>query len=146
MRTHSTAAFAVAMSLLLTGCSAGGKSAEGTGTPKKPGFTNIVLSDTKGATTHQTKFAPDTPKLFVNFSLESIPNGDTIKGTWICEKSDAAPPNFKIDEAQLKIGLGINAGDFSMTKPTKGWPEGSYRIDLSWNDKVVESVKFTIEK
>ncbi len=131
----------LATMLTLIGCSA---QVENTTTPSKAGFTNIVLTDDKTSTTSDEAFNANTPEIFVTFGLSNVPVGDKIKGAWVCEESKEAPPNYEIDAATIVIGPGVNNGNFSLSKPNKGWPAGKYRVDLYWNDKVVESVKFTV--
>jgi len=140
--TTLTAFGTVAVFLALGGCSV--TPLEVKMSPAKPGFTNIVLSDDLSSTTPTTNFSKGPAKLFVTFGLKDVPIGDKIKGSWVCEESKEAPPNYEIDSATIVIGPGLNTGNFSLSKPTKGWPEGNYRVDLYWNDKVAESVQFKI--
>jgi len=46
----------------------------------------------------------------------------------------------------MKVGMINNSGDFSLSKPTKGWPVGTYRVDLYIDDKVNETAYFEVEK
>ena len=141
-RAAILASSSLTLVLVLGGCSVA--PIESKGAPEKPRFNKIVLSNDIASTSSTTTFPKDTEKLFVTFDLKDVPIGDKVKGAWVCEESKMAPPNYEIDSATLVIGPGINKGNFSLSKPTKGWPEGSYRVDLYWNDKVAESVKFTI--
>ena len=59
---------------------------------------------------------------------------------------DAAPKNTKIDEAILTADQDDFYGAFSLSKPTKGWPEGAYRVDIYNGDEVAVLAKFTIKK
>lgn len=137
--------------LTIVGC--GAEAGAGAGTTgdapkpmaKKAGFTDIVLTDDENAKVPKTSFGKDTPKIWVFYGLENVPVGDVVKGVWVCEESAGVAPNFEIDKAALELGIGVNVGNFSLSKPTKGWPVGKYRVDLYWNDKVADSVKFTIK-
>lgn len=82
----------------------------------------------------------------MNFGLEKVASSSTLKAVWICEKSEGIEPNYKISEASMKVGMINNSGDFSLSKPTKGWPVGSYRVDLYIDDKVNETAHFEVEK
>ena len=133
--------------LFVVGCGSDSGTAS-TGTtpaPKKAGFTDIVLTDDESAKTPKSTFGKDTAKIWVFYGLENVPVGDVVKSVWICEESAGIAPNFEIDKAALELGVGVNVGNFSISKPTKGWPVGKYRCDLYWNDKVADSVKFSIE-
>ena len=91
-------------------------------------------------------FAPDTPKLLALFKTKGAQKGDQLRGVWIADDvGDAAPANTKIDETTLTLEGDTDGGEFSCSKPTKGWPAGKYHVDIYANDKLAETVKFTIE-
>lgn len=93
-----------------------------------------------------TTFASDTPKLFALFETEGLKNGDKLRGVWIAEDvGDAAPKETKIDERTLTAEGDTSDGTFSLTKPTKGWPVGKYRVEIYVGDELTTTVKFTIE-
>ena len=106
-------------------------------------YTDMVLSDAKDGTPKQV-FGPTTAKIYLKAKLTDVPSGAKLKGAWIAEKTKVAPPNYQIDATELKVGTLMNRVDFSLSKPNAGWPVGDYRVDLSINDKVVQSVKFKI--
>ena len=59
----------------------------------------------------------------------------------------AAPKNTTIDEAvTLTAASPTEKGSFSLSKPTNGWPVGKYRGEIYVNDKLAETLKFTISK
>jgi hypothetical protein len=93
-----------------------------------------------------TSFAPDTSKVFALFKTKGAQQGDKIRGMWIAEDvGGAAPANSKIDEKALTMDGDTDDGDFSLSKPTKGWPLGKYRFEIYVNDKLVTTARFTIE-
>lgn len=112
----------------------------------KPGFKNVVLTDDESTKAPKNSFTPNTAKIFIFWDLEKVPSGSKLKGTWICEKSKAIPPNYKIDEATVDVGTIDNSGNFSISKPTKGWPIGDYRVELWWDANKAQEVKFKIAK
>ena len=114
--------------------------------PAKPGFKNVVLTDDEGTKAPKSVFGVNAPKIIVFFDFENVKSGSKLKGAWICEKSDAAPPNYKIDEATVEAGMLTNSGNFSLSKPTKGWPEGTYHVALSIDDQEMETVKFEVKR
>jgi photosystem II stability/assembly factor-like uncharacterized protein len=98
--------------------------------------------DTKPAKT----FAADVKKLYAFFRTKGTERGDKLRGVWIAEDvGDAAPANTKIDEASLTAEENDFYGAFSITKPTKGWPAGKYRVEIYAGDDLATTVKFTIE-
>ena len=100
-----------------------------------------VDGDTKPA----TSFASDTPKLYAFFRSKGTEKGDKLRGVWIAENvGDAAPANTKIDEATVTAEEENFHGAFSLSKPDKGWPVGSYKVEIYDEDELVTTVKFTI--
>jgi hypothetical protein len=92
-----------------------------------------------------TRFASDMPKVFAILKTKGAQQGDKIRGVWIAEDvGGAAPANSKIDEKALTMDGDTDDGDFSLSKPTKGWPLGKYRLEIYLNDKLVTTTKFTI--
>jgi hypothetical protein len=93
-----------------------------------------------------TNLAPDAPKLFAMFKTKGAQNGDKLRRVWIAEDvGSAAPANSKIDEKTLTMDGDTDDGDLSLSKPTKGWPVGKYRLEIYVNDKLVTTTRFTIE-
>src|SRR5437868_9134337 len=92
-----------------------------------------------------TSFAADVPKLYAFFRTHGSEKGDKVRAVWIAEDvGDAAPANTKIDESTLTADEENFYGAFALSKPTKGWPVGKYRVDLYSGDEVATSVEFTI--
>jgi hypothetical protein len=110
-----------------------------------PRYTDIVMSDTKGGK-EMHAFKPATPKIYIHANVEGVSAGTTLKGDWIAVKTKVAPPNYKIDSVELKTFPLMTSVDFNMSKPTAGWPEGDYRVDLFIGGKKVTDVKFTVAK
>ena len=93
-----------------------------------------------------TNFASDVPELFAMFKTKGAQSGDKLRGVWIAEDvGSAAPANSKIDEKTLTMDGDTDDGDLSLSKPTKGWPVGKYRLEIYVNDKMVTTTRFTIE-
>ncbi len=138
-----------ALALIAAGCgSSQSPASTTTGSPEpaevKAGFKDLILTDDDSSKTPKAAFKPSTPKIFVFYNLEKVPNGDKVRSVWICEKSEGIPPNTKIDEVTVEVGLIDNTGNFSLSKPTKGWPVGDYKVELYWNDKLAETVPFSV--
>jgi hypothetical protein len=75
-----------------------------------------------------------------------MPGGTKITSVWICEDSHGiAPPNFKIDSVDVTVGTITNVANFSLSKPNKGWPLGTYRVDLLIDGKASGTAHFVIE-
>jgi hypothetical protein len=92
-----------------------------------------------------TSFAPDTLKIFALFKTNGAKDGDKIRGVWIADDvGDAAPAKTRIDEKTVTLEGDTDDGDFSLSKPTKGWPKGQYHLDIYVNDELATTVKFSI--
>ena len=101
-----------------------------------------VDKDTRPTTT----FAADIPKLYAFFRSKGTESGDKLRGVWIAEDvGDAAPENTKIDESMLTADQDDFYGAFSLSKPTKGWPVGKYRVEIYNGDELATTVTFTIQ-
>ncbi|UCI17910.1 hypothetical protein FJ970_22795 [Mesorhizobium sp. B2-1-8] len=108
------------------------------------GFDNIVLSATKDGETSQSNFPADTPVIYVSADLVDIAPTSKITFSWVSVDSHgAAPENYTIDKVDLDVGAN-NEADSQLTKPTAGWPAGTYRVDLAIDGTVADSVPFSI--
>ena len=91
-------------------------------------------------------FTSDTPRVLALFKTKGAQKGDKLRGVWIADDvGDAAPAKTVIDEATVTLEGDVEDGNFSCSKPTKGWPAGKYHVDIYANDKLATSEKFTIE-
>ncbi|RUX06015.1 hypothetical protein EOA30_11150 [Mesorhizobium sp. M8A.F.Ca.ET.059.01.1.1] len=108
------------------------------------GFANIILSATKDGATPQSSFPVDTPVIYVSADLVDIAPTSKITFSWVSVDSHGvAPENYTIDKVDLDVGAN-NQADSRLTKPTAGWPAGTYRVDLAIDGTVEDSVPFSI--
>ena len=99
-----------------------------------------------GAGEETTTFKADAPKLYATFKTTGVKDGDKIRGVWIADDvGDAAPKGTKIDENTLSAEGDTDDGEFSLSKPTNGWPVGKYHVEIYVNDELVTKVKFTVK-
>lgn len=102
-------------------------------------------------------FAADTAKIYILWQSEQLKPGQKIKSVWIAEDTNnVAPPNYKIDEAELTIDNNMKekilsnlpgayfGGKFALSKPDNGWPAGKYHMDIYVDGTLVKTVKFTV--
>jgi hypothetical protein len=104
------------------------------------GRTALTLPD---ATDAVTTFKPDAPKIVLHVEILDTSKGTKIGAEWIAEKTNAAPPNYRIDGAEMTLDGEVEA-TFTLSKPNSGWPVGSYRVDLSVNGEKAKSVAFEV--
>jgi len=89
-----------------------------------------------------TEFKPDTPQIVCVWRATGVKPGTSMRGAWIAEDvGKAAPPNYKIGEETLKNGY---LGSFTLSRPTKGFPAGKYRLELYLDGKLGLTVPFTV--
>ena len=110
-----------------------------------PRYSDIVLSEVKDGPAKHV-FKPDTPKVFLRTTLVDVPSGSTLKGVWIAEKTKVAPPDYRIDATELKVGALMNRANFNMSRPDAGWPEGEYRVELYIDGKPAGRLKFKVAR
>jgi len=110
-----------------------------------PRYADLVLSDVKDGAA-KAVFRPDTAKIFLRTTLVDVPTGSKVKSDWIAVKTQVAPPNYKIDSLEMKVGVVTNRADFNFSKPTSGWPEGDYRVDLFIDGKSAANIAFRIAR
>ena len=92
-----------------------------------------------------TAYTADAPRLYAIFKSKGTEAGDNIRCAWIADDvGDAAAKGTKIDEKTI-TAKGDMEGEFSLSKPTPGWPIGKYHIEIYVNDELATNVKFEIK-
>ena len=90
------------------------------------------------------EFSADVAKIYALWKGDTVKAGDKVRGVWIAtDVGEAAPKDTKIDEATVTANASTE-GQFSLSKPNKGWPVGEYRLELYVGDKLAQTLKFTI--
>jgi hypothetical protein len=110
-----------------------------------PRFASVTLTDDKVRKVEKTVFAPDTPVIYAVFVLADVPAGTTLRCVWIAEKTQVAPPDYKIDEFKIQVGGRITQGNCSFSKPTAGWPVGEYRLEMSLGERLAHTGRFRVQ-
>ncbi|MBM4027228.1 MAG: SHOCT domain-containing protein [Planctomycetes bacterium] len=89
-------------------------------------------------------FGVDTPVIHAVVHVAEAKAGTVVKGTWISIDAISVP-NYQIDAAEQKIqGRGAATGHFSLSRPTNGWPEGRYRLDVYLDNQLAGAKTFTV--
>lgn len=110
----------------------------------EPRYADVLLSDVKDGGAAKKVYARDTAKIFLSAKLVDVSAGAKLTAVWIAEKTKVAAPNYRIDSADVTVGALTNRVHFSLSKPTAGWPEGDYRVELLINGKPATSVRFKV--
>lgn len=104
-------------------------------------------------------FGPDTAMIYVLWRSEKLKEGQKLKAVWIADNTQITGlKNHKIDQAELTLESGMRGkifsklpgnfwdGKFTLSKPDKGWPLGSYHVEIYVDDVLVKTIPFKIEK
>jgi hypothetical protein len=90
-------------------------------------------------------FNSDTPEIVAVGFVEGGQTGSILKGVWVAEDSgDAAPPNQQIAQTDLKLSGGREPFTVSLSKPNKGWPVGTYRVELYIDGTLAKALPFAV--
>nr|HEX4313008.1 hypothetical protein [Kofleriaceae bacterium] len=97
-------------------------------------------------------FEPAVPTVYVTYRTRDLPkSGDTYAIEWIAtDVGSAAPANHVIATTTHTVeDLPAAANSYTvngyLTKPTNGWPVGTYRVDIKLGDKLATSAQFAIK-
>jgi hypothetical protein len=104
----------------------------------------LVSGKKDGAATR--KFLSGTPKIYGLWKGTALKAGDTVRAVWIAEAFGYTQKDVKITEAETTAYKPDDDGIFSLVRPKGGWPIGRYRLEFYVQDRLVETVRFTIEQ
>lgn len=140
------AAIAAAGLLFLVGCGAPKNdiSPSASAAAKTPKITEMIVTDDDSVKTPKATFEVSTPKIFIICPIENVPVGSKFKAVWIADKVAGVEPNYKISEYNLDVPPIVNEISASMTTPNKGWPVGTYHVDLTIDGKPMGTAKFSV--
>ncbi len=110
-----------------------------------PRFARVVITDNKEQAVEKTVFTPDTPAFYAVFVLADVPANTAVKAVWIGENLQGYAPDTKIAEYELSLGGSQKEGNFSLGRPEKGWPTGTYRVELSIAGNPAHTARFRVE-
>jgi hypothetical protein len=111
--------------------------------PKKP-LHAVLAKDKDSQPTN--KFAADTPKISAFWKGENLKLGNRLHAVWVAEDIGVADrKDTTITDAWIIAYKADDDGAFALARPKEGWPAGKYRFDLYVENKLVETLPFTIE-
>ena len=108
-------------------------------------FNTAYTTDNRDTHAERSTFATDTAKVYVGYSLAEVNPGSKIKIVWTAEKVDGVQENSKITDSET-IASSMVAGMFSYSKPPKGWPTGTYRVDLCIDGRLDKTLRFKVAR
>lgn len=99
-----------------------------------PTVSNVRFSTSKTGGAMKS-FTDTTAKIFLLCNIKGV-SGAQAQAVWIAEKvNKGVPANFTIDNAGVTLPVTsnkmfVNIINFSLSKPTTGWPKGLYRVEV----------------
>ncbi|MDB4962566.1 MAG: hypothetical protein JWP01_2565 [Myxococcales bacterium] len=96
-------------------------------------------------------FAANVPVVHMTYKTKDLPEkGGTYVIKWIAEDVGATAPantviatlNESVKDAQP--GMRNYVVNSKLSKPTNDWPVGTYRVEVSYGDKLVTTARFSI--
>jgi hypothetical protein len=96
-------------------------------------------------------FTKTTPVIYLICKSHDVEQGQTIKAVWIAvDTNNVSPANYKIAEKSTQppnnvANFRTYTASFYLSKPTNGWPIGTYDVDLYVDNLIVQSVKFNVQ-
>jgi hypothetical protein len=111
----------------------------------EPTLSNVrTASDEEGNSPTSTFGAFDT--IYVVGDLANAVEGNTITSRWYAENVPGLDPNFFIDESTITVGADpIDYVYFYFPPQTDGWPAGTYKVEVFFNNAPNATVTFTVQ-
>lgn len=98
------------------------------------------------------RFPATVPMVYMTYKTKDLPaNGGVYVIKWIAvDVGAAAPANTVVSTLNETVkdvqpGLKNYVVNSQLSKPTNGWPVGSYRVEVSYGDKLVTTARFAIQ-
>lgn len=98
------------------------------------------------------RFDANAPAVHLMYKTLDLPKvGDVYVIQWIAENvGSAAPPNTVIGtlhEPVTELGFGVSNFQVTsrLTRPTMGWPIGTYRVEVKRGGALVTAARFVVE-
>lgn len=90
-------------------------------------------------------FPGDVAQVVGLFESTGSSKGDKVRGVFVATQTGgAAPDDTKVAEDTVTCPEDDCTGKFKLSKPTKGFPAGEYRLEIYWNGDLVSTTEFTI--
>lgn len=133
-RTHIC--LIVTILVLLTACPAGAvrlKSIELATDVSGDGFTAVNVVE---------GFTTDIAEIHGIAHVEGTQANSIIRGVWVSIDAISIP-NYEIASAEVNVERnGPASAHFALSRPTNGWPQGNYRLDVYLGDQLIGSKGF----
>jgi len=89
------------------------------------------------------QFTTDAPGIHAVIVLDQVKSGLIVKGIWISVDA-IETPDCPIDSTVVKLKDKETRAHFALSRPTNGWPQGNYRLDIYFDDNFITSAPFSV--
>lgn len=94
-----------------------------------------------------TTFAPSADAFHLTFVVIGAESEDVLRSVWIAaDVGDAAPRDSVIDEATITLGKRDESGSFRLQRGANPWPAGDYQVKLYVNDRLAQTLPFSVAR
>jgi len=109
-----------------------------------PKITVQIAKERDGERT--TSFRSDSPNIYVRWEGENLPINSVVRVVWIAEDvGEVAEPNFIVDQTETEITSSEFSARFTLSRPSDGWAEGKYRLEVYLDNVLAEKLEVTIK-
>jgi hypothetical protein len=105
-------------------------------------ISSAKMSADGDGTQETTVFAQDQT-FYCIVELANAPEDTKLKAVWTAVEAEGEQPDLLIDQAELTAGS-ESVFTFNLTNDNL-WPVGKYKVDLYLNDKLDQSLEFTVQ-
>lgn len=111
-----------------------------------PSLDNVRTAKDQDGNQPATVFSP-SDTVYVVSDLSNGKAGNVITSKWYAVSVEGIEANLKFDEADITIEDETFNGNvyFYYPPPEGGWPLGSYKVEIYFNDTLVSTVEFSVQ-
>lgn len=112
----------------------------------EPTLSNVRLAKDSDGNELATVFGPNETVYAVS-DLSSGVKGNVIQSKWYAVDVADVEPNYLIDTADITIEEDLFSGTiyFNFEPPTDGWPTGTYKVEVLFNDVLISTLEFSVQ-
>lgn len=111
-----------------------------------PTLDNVRTAKDQDGNQPATVFSP-SDTVYVVSDLSNGKAGNVVTSKWYAVSVEGIEANLKFDEADITIEDETFNGNvyFYYPPPEGGWPLGSYKVEIYFNDTLVSTVEFSVQ-
>ncbi|MBI4761147.1 MAG: hypothetical protein ACOYYF_05015 [Chloroflexota bacterium] len=111
-----------------------------------PSLDNVRTAKDQDGNQPATVFSP-SDTVYVVSDLSNGKAGNVVTSKWYAVSVEGIEANLKFDEADITIEDETFNGNvyFYYPPPEGGWPLGSYKVEIYFNDTLVSTVEFSVQ-